>query len=64
MNNMEMERVTEDALAGYGMVVAREQLKAGGGEVHVCMRVCVHANVSRICMPTHVCTYIRAYVHM
>ncbi|CAE7262924.1 unnamed protein product, partial [Symbiodinium sp. KB8] len=27
MNNMEMERVTEDALAGYGMVVAREQLK-------------------------------------
>ena len=27
MNNMEMERVTEDALASYGMVVAREQLK-------------------------------------
>jgi len=31
MNNMEMERVTEDALAGYGMVVAREQLKVVHG---------------------------------
>ncbi|CAE7202190.1 unnamed protein product [Symbiodinium pilosum] len=31
MNNMEMERVTEDALASYGMVVAREQLKVVHG---------------------------------
>ena len=28
MNCMEMERVTEDVLKDYGMVVAREQLKA------------------------------------
>ena len=68
MNNMEMERVTEDALAGYGMVVAREQLKARWRGA--CMCVCVHAKVSWICMPTYVSMYVcmhacmKAYIYI